>query len=421
MKPLDNDSSEEVIPLLESKKSKKNYDYLALCGIIFIKLGSAVEFSLPAVVSQPISCELGISRTQEHILALSLYFAIMAANGVTSKVTANRPRKTCILFGLYTTIFILIFCALVPNYSSLLASRILLGLCDGIKYGPSLVYIAEIVSTESFYRVALVTSTFVYTIGGAWCGIVGYFFMDLVGWRYFFLISSLPLFIPPIILFQFCLPETYVPKNEQLDKKQLDFDMPTPKKDMVGRILMSSIFSFCYTNYFFGATLLVPSIARSYNQKNRNESPCAAIHGGQFLILGVLFGVCHLVGNVIWYILGTLKVSKRKLLVGASVINTLTFGALCFQLDNITLLYIGIGVTQAVSMVTHQEILFLSSDKDFFTPDYLTISIGTFFGFFTVACMTGNMIAELMTYKTAIVTYFGISIFGVIVSPFVSK
>ena len=63
MKPLKKDATEELMPLLEAKKPKKNYDYLALTAVTFMKLGTVVELSLPAVVSQPISCELGFTKT----------------------------------------------------------------------------------------------------------------------------------------------------------------------------------------------------------------------------------------------------------------------------------------------------------------------------------------------------------------------
>ena len=404
------------MPLLEVKKPKKNYDYLALTAITFIKLGSIVELSLPAVVSQPISCEMGLTKTQEHILALALYFTILVTNVVSSKVTANRPRKTCILSGLYITAAILIFCAIVPNYSSLLASRILLGICDSIKYSPPLVYIAEIASTESFYEISILVSTFFYTVGGAWCGIVGYFFMDLVGWRYFFLISSLPLFIPPLILFQFYLPETYIPESEDIEKKQLDFDISHPKKDMICRIVSITSFVFCFSVYFFGATLLVPSIARYYNHEHKTNSLCDAIHGTQFLILGVMFGVCHLIGNIFWYIFVKLKIPNSVLLIGSSVLNTATLGTACLLLHNVTIVYIGIGITQVVAMILNQETLVMASNRKYFISKYLTISVSLLFGDFTAACLVVNILAELLMYTTVVKTYIGVSIIGLIIS-----
>ena len=340
----------------------------------------------------------------------------MVTNGVSSKLATNRPRKTCILCGLYITAAILIFCAIVPNYSSLLASRILLGICDGIKYSPSLVYMAEIASIESFYEISILVSTFFYTIGGAWCGIVGYFFMDLVGWRYFFLISSLPLVIPPLILFQFCLPETYVPKNEELEKKQLDFDVSPPKKGMIRRMIIISSFVFSYCIYFTGAILLVPSIARYYNHEHKTNRPCDAIHGTQFLILGVLFGVCHLIGNIFWYIFVKLKIPKSALLIGSSVVNSVTLRTACFLVHNVTVVYIGIAINQVVTMILNQEALFMSSDRNYFSSNYLTISVSVVFGSYTAGSLVGNFLAELFMYTTAVTTYFGVSIIGLIIS-----
>ena len=181
-------------------RGQKKTDYLALIAVTFIKFGDSVETFLPGVISQPISCELNITKSQEDILSLAIYIALTIGNILVTKVTNTFGRRATILPGLYITILVTVLSAVVPNYITLLISRVLLGLMIGFKYGPSSVYMAEICSTPKFYRFSvLITSTF-YTLGGLWCGLLGYLFLDFVGWRYFFLISSLPVFLPPLLL-----------------------------------------------------------------------------------------------------------------------------------------------------------------------------------------------------------------------------
>ena len=54
---------DESATLLRSSTSKPTkLEYLALLSVTMAKLGDSVEFVLPAVITQPVSCELGLSR-----------------------------------------------------------------------------------------------------------------------------------------------------------------------------------------------------------------------------------------------------------------------------------------------------------------------------------------------------------------------
>ena len=56
-----------------------------------------------------------------------------------------------------------------------------------------------------FHARATVIASIGWITGGGWCGILGYFFLEKLGWRWFVLSTSIPLFIPSIIAFQFIL------------------------------------------------------------------------------------------------------------------------------------------------------------------------------------------------------------------------
>ena len=55
----------------EPKWTKQNYLYLALS--MMVKFGDGVEIYLPGVITQKVSCELGLSSLQEGLLASILY------------------------------------------------------------------------------------------------------------------------------------------------------------------------------------------------------------------------------------------------------------------------------------------------------------------------------------------------------------
>ena len=58
-------------------RGQKKTDYLAFIAVRFIKFGVSVETFLPGAISQPISCELNITKFQEDILSLAIYIAIL--------------------------------------------------------------------------------------------------------------------------------------------------------------------------------------------------------------------------------------------------------------------------------------------------------------------------------------------------------
>ena len=101
-----------------------------------------------------------------------------------------------------------VLCAVMPDYISLLISWIILGATIAINMTPVSVYVSEIAPNKSFYAMSTVISGMGWSSGDRWCGLLGYLFLETVGWRWFVLLTSVPLFIPPVIMFQFILPET---------------------------------------------------------------------------------------------------------------------------------------------------------------------------------------------------------------------
>ena len=109
--------------LLESSTSDPSkIQILALFSVTLAKIGDSVEFALPAVITQPVSCELGLSKHQENILGLVLYFSMAVFSIVTILFMKKLPRRPAILFSLYMSIIASVLCAAMPDYASLIAS-----------------------------------------------------------------------------------------------------------------------------------------------------------------------------------------------------------------------------------------------------------------------------------------------------------
>ena len=98
-----------------------------------------------------------------------------------------------------------VFCALVPNYYTLLLSRALIGLCMGVNAATAGVLFSENVSSRHVFHFGTFIMCFFYNIGSGWVAVLGYLFLDSMGWRWFLLLTSVPFFIVPIGLLHCCV------------------------------------------------------------------------------------------------------------------------------------------------------------------------------------------------------------------------
>ena len=176
-------------------------DYINLTLAMLIKFGDAVEIYLPGVITQKVSCELGLSFWEEGILAVILYatesLSVLAAVPLANKI----GERTTLLLSLYCSILFTVFCSIVPNFYTLLLSRALIGLGCGFNVSTIGVYCAkQISSKEILPTFSFLHGCIAFPLGGAWASVLGWLLLDNLGWRIFVLLTSIPLFIPPIII-----------------------------------------------------------------------------------------------------------------------------------------------------------------------------------------------------------------------------
>ena len=239
--------------------------YLGIMFAAFSKFGESVEFMLPAVITQSGSCDLALSEDQEHILALAQYASAAVFSIISIPFLQRFPRKPIILLSLYMAVISAIVCAIVPNYLSLLLSRILVGITIAIGNNPLSVYMSEMSPNKNFYLLGTVLGTIGWSIGGGWCGTLGYLFLERVGWRWFVLQTSVPLFIPSIVAFQFFFPESK-PAHDGCNNVGAD-EVKTSKKPMILRIVKVTSFNIFRGIPYCGSILLLPALQRKKYQK----------------------------------------------------------------------------------------------------------------------------------------------------------
>ena len=68
---------QENQPILSQRKKWDHLDYMLLVLGSLVKYGDALEVYLPSVITQKVSCELGVTSTQEGCLALIMYLILV--------------------------------------------------------------------------------------------------------------------------------------------------------------------------------------------------------------------------------------------------------------------------------------------------------------------------------------------------------
>ena len=176
------------------------WDYILLSLAVLVKFGDGVELYLPGVVTQKVSCELGVSSFQEGILAVILY--VFQGVAIISSVPLAKKfgERSVLLLSLYSSILVTILCSLVPNYYTLLISRALIGFGCGLNATTIGVLGAKNISSKDILPAfSFIHASLAFTLGGGWASLLGWLLLDTLGWRIFVLLTPVPLFIPPLV------------------------------------------------------------------------------------------------------------------------------------------------------------------------------------------------------------------------------
>ena len=286
-------------------------DFVLLITAVFVKFGDGVEIYLPGVITQKVSCDLKLSRTEEGILSGILYIFLALSNVASILLAKKVGEKVTLLCSLYMSVISTVACSVVPNYYTLLLSRALIGLGCGLNASTIGVFCVknssskEILNTMNFLQ-----NSMAFTVGGSWASLLGWLFLDTLNWRIFILVTSIPLFIPPIVilhLWSHC-------KADEVERLQAESTClikvqseTVPVDNFAVRTLKASLFlAFClYICY--GTIMILPSLIEESNLKKEHidVSNCEefVVHGNQYLILAGVSGLANVIGRPIGYFL----------------------------------------------------------------------------------------------------------------------
>ena len=191
--------------------------YTAWSAVALMGYSDFAELTVLSVVMLELRCEWDLSSGFEAAIAISMYTAYAAAAMLFGKVADVYGRKYVVLIST-----IILLAATIGSVSAqdkwfFLVCRIVAGACIGINWTTDMCYATEF--SESKYRTIGVAVGFLSSIfGGLVIYTVAFAVLNIIGWRMFVVIVSLPLL--PTIAILLWLPDSprYLCVSGKMDK-----------------------------------------------------------------------------------------------------------------------------------------------------------------------------------------------------------
>ena len=271
---------------------------MILTFVSLVNFGDGIEINLPGVMTQKVSCELALNRNQEGMLGCVLYLTLLISIVIAGPLADRFGRRRVLVFSLYTSVLVSIFCAAVVNFPSLLISRGLVGVAVGFNIVIHCILAGDEVSCKAVRNTVWLVMCVAYSLGGVWVAVMGYLVFDTLGWRVFIVITTMPVLVLSIFILHFYLPS----KGEEGSEDEVDTKPEKFVSNVFGRTLKASIFQMAFFFQNWTTILLLPALIKLLNMKKGAEEGCDAItQGPEFLYLAVV-AFAEVVGQLIFHI-----------------------------------------------------------------------------------------------------------------------
>ena len=282
------------------------------------------------------------------------------------------------------------------------------------------IFYAEHVSDRSHYAFGTFLTSFVFSAGGGWVALLGYFLLDSVGWRAFVLCTSMPLFVPPIIILHCCMHQQIGNENEVLLGRQRKSEQSKKSKEIIdvdnlkSRIAKVSLCVFINILQGYGSILLLPGLMREENEKRcieeNNKGSCnSVVDGYQFLILALVTGAGNLIGRGIGYLL-IKRVRFRILQPSLASILSVGYLLLLFKNKNMVLVVCSMGLCKIVYSMMRCETSLISFDPEFFGTEAIGKASAIVLGCGMLGSAIGNGCAAFLNPDITVKITFALSL-----------
>ena len=303
-----------------------------------------------------------------------------------------------LLFSLYVSILVTILSAVVPNYYTLLLSRAFLGFCIGLNSSTVNVFFAEHVSSQSVYKFGTVASDLAFAIGGGWVAILGFLLLDTSSWRVFVVCTSLPFFIPPIIILHVSLTGNIsLGEGKRMDCEHIEVSSQTK------RVAKASAMKLINTLQGYGTILLLPSLIRAYNNHESPTKNCdSVVHGVQFLLVALVTGGTNVIGRAVGYLL-QIRARFRILQTILASIMAICYMVLIFRSD-LTTSVVALAIAKLIYAMMVTKINLITFDRTFLGTKNLAVNSGKVYTSGMIGAILGNTLAAFFRPDVAVIT-----------------
>ncbi|KAL5247169.1 hypothetical protein ACHWQZ_G019130 [Mnemiopsis leidyi] len=382
-----------------------------------VTFGDAVEIYLPGVITQSASSELGVSSSQEGLLGIILYLFLALSYFILPLIKDKIGRRGGLLISLYTSIIATVVCSKVPNYWTLLISRAVLGFCIGLNFSIAGVFYSEEVSSYGIYNVGNLIGLFAFTVGGGWVAVLAYLLLGKIGWRYFVVCTSVPIFGPPIFILHFLLDKA--PKadaNRENNLSLMGGDVIKVER-YLGRLIKGSVANFINTLQGWGSILLIPALMNlKYGEDDENKLTEDQV----LLILALLYGGAKLSGRIVSIFL--LKfIPFRVLQPLLSIVIAGCYLALILQGQSLLVTVVAMGIANMCFCVTRCELTLMEFDKYHFGTERLVLAAGVMSGCGMLGAVVGAVAAQFLKSHNAVIFTFVLSCVQVVVMSCITE
>lgn len=260
----------------------------------------------------------------------------------------------------------------------------------GMNLCNNLVFLTKNASSRQICLIGVFLQQIAYTSGGVWINFLAYLLLEKMGWRMFLLVSSLPVFIPPVVILQFFIRETHKTGTQILCKDEsssVDASSTVEKEQQPVTILQNdyckigllSCIGFITLYQGNGSILLAPSIIRTFNSKanglnndlvngmiGQENDPCKYIvKGVDFLILTAVNGATNLLGRIIGFAIHG-RCSYRIIQTIFSLGLVACYGSLLGLQNSLAVASVLMGIIKLIYSIQLSEISFVTTNPSNF-------------------------------------------------------
>ena len=398
-------TSEET-PLNENPNKSIIKDGVLALTTILICMAEGVEVYLPGTISQEISCDLNLSHTETGLVECSIYFGSTVAGLACSRIVTRLGNRLPLLASCYLSIISTFVSAFSYNLVALIVARIFIGLCTGVCLTTNGLFMSERIINRNLYEwMAFITST-AFCFGAGWVALLAQLFLKALGWQYFLLITSVPLFIPPIVILHTVFPESSGGSERNTDKDNKLIEIKEDKSSIISLVTFSkltyltAVLSLASEIHAGSTVIFLPHLIKRYNTatvgSSSDPSSCKTnIHGNQFLtLIAVNFGAV-LGGKLTGYWLYTRVTFKYSLFL-AGLFSSASYSAFLVTYD-IRWIVIAFGVIKFIFGICSCQLRLIKYDSSLFREGELIRSCSVI----TSAVQLGLLSGAVLTGFTA--------------------